>query len=334
MADQFQYVKLPDGSYGKFRADATDDQIRGVIQNDFPDAFKPSQQAQSTISARPSGIGQYLKDLEGDVRYGTTSTLPGKVLHALGAQGVNVGAQAKASGVLASPILGPIHAAQGVAQIPSKPLSGAGKAVSGLLETATIPAAFVAPEGLNQAPEAALAVGEYANKVPLIGKLFASTTRAGRNFQAVNNAAGNAAVQITPQLSDAAIAVKEMGDAGGRMPTVVSKFINRVTRPGAPPLDFDEARLFAQNASKLSVADYLRATPAMRRLIGQFHGALNDAIQGTADSAGVGDQFAQAMTEYHQAMQNRRAVQTLLGGTALYKGRKAVQRVGETLLGQ
>lgn len=44
MPDQFQYIKLPDGSYGKFRADATDAEIRGHIQNDFPDAFKPASQ--------------------------------------------------------------------------------------------------------------------------------------------------------------------------------------------------------------------------------------------------------------------------------------------------
>lgn len=40
-AGQFQYVKLPDGSYGKFAADATDEQIRGQVQKDFPTAFAP-----------------------------------------------------------------------------------------------------------------------------------------------------------------------------------------------------------------------------------------------------------------------------------------------------
>lgn len=41
MADpQFQYVKLPDGSYGKFDAAASDDEIQGHIKQDFPDAFK------------------------------------------------------------------------------------------------------------------------------------------------------------------------------------------------------------------------------------------------------------------------------------------------------
>lgn len=43
MAD-FQYIKLPDGSYGKFSSDASDATIRGAIEKDFPDAFnaKPS----------------------------------------------------------------------------------------------------------------------------------------------------------------------------------------------------------------------------------------------------------------------------------------------------
>lgn len=37
--DEFQYIKLPDGSYGKFRADATDDVIRAAVLKDFPEAF-------------------------------------------------------------------------------------------------------------------------------------------------------------------------------------------------------------------------------------------------------------------------------------------------------
>jgi hypothetical protein len=40
--DQFQYIKLPDGSYGKFAADATDDQIRASVSKDFPDAYPAS----------------------------------------------------------------------------------------------------------------------------------------------------------------------------------------------------------------------------------------------------------------------------------------------------
>jgi hypothetical protein len=39
MADDYQYIKLPDGSYGKFSANATDDAIRTAILKDFPSAF-------------------------------------------------------------------------------------------------------------------------------------------------------------------------------------------------------------------------------------------------------------------------------------------------------
>lgn len=40
--DQFQYVKMPDGSYGKFAANASDELIHSAIQQSFPDAFKPA----------------------------------------------------------------------------------------------------------------------------------------------------------------------------------------------------------------------------------------------------------------------------------------------------
>lgn len=46
--EQVQYIKLPDGSYGKFSANATDDEIRGHIQKDFPDAF-PKQEEDTGI---------------------------------------------------------------------------------------------------------------------------------------------------------------------------------------------------------------------------------------------------------------------------------------------
>lgn len=45
MADQFQYVKLPDGSYGKFAASATDAQIRAQVAKNFPIAYTSKQAA-------------------------------------------------------------------------------------------------------------------------------------------------------------------------------------------------------------------------------------------------------------------------------------------------
>jgi hypothetical protein len=48
---QYQYVKLPDGSYGKFDANAKDSEIRGHIERDFPDAFKNS--------AKPGAVSRF-----------------------------------------------------------------------------------------------------------------------------------------------------------------------------------------------------------------------------------------------------------------------------------
>lgn len=45
---QYQYVKLPDGSYGKFRSDASDDDIRSAVSKDFPDAFKQPEEGAGT----------------------------------------------------------------------------------------------------------------------------------------------------------------------------------------------------------------------------------------------------------------------------------------------
>src|SRR5882724_579616 len=53
--DQFQYVKMPDGSYGKFRADASDDVIRSTILKDFPDAYGPHKPSLWEAANKPVG---------------------------------------------------------------------------------------------------------------------------------------------------------------------------------------------------------------------------------------------------------------------------------------
>ena len=45
----------------------------------------------ATISARPSGPMSWLEDLQADVKHGTDVTLPGKILHLLGAPGTERG---------------------------------------------------------------------------------------------------------------------------------------------------------------------------------------------------------------------------------------------------
>lgn len=55
---QVQYVRLPDGSYGKFRADATDEQIRAIIEMDFPNGFQKSKRTMIPQRAMSDGERQ------------------------------------------------------------------------------------------------------------------------------------------------------------------------------------------------------------------------------------------------------------------------------------
>jgi hypothetical protein len=244
-------------------------------------------------------VETWAENVMNDIKYGTDKTGVGSVLKKMGAHGVYMGNPQAVGDFMASLPLGLLRTTKGAAEVTQggKGTQGVGDIISGALQASTMPASLVSPVTVNEAPEAALTAGKYANKLPLVGRAFASTTRAGRTFQQVNQGAGKVPVQITPELSDAALAVKDLADAGQSLPSVVGKFIRRATDPNAAPITFEEARRFAQNASRLSVSDYLQSNRAMRRLIGQFHGALNDAVQQTADKAGVGQEFAQAMRE-------------------------------------
>jgi hypothetical protein len=130
-------------------------------QEDGPWAdFQPpaAPREQNSISAKPSGAAQWLRDLEGDVRYGGTTTLPGRILKKMGAQGLNVGSQGNADTVLQSTPLGPIHVAQGIAE--KRPLHAA----KGVLETAELPLEFVG------GPVAHETAGALEKGASLVGK--------------------------------------------------------------------------------------------------------------------------------------------------------------------
>lgn len=114
------------------------------------DAQQPAAPT-ATISARPGGVGQWLQDLEGDIRTGGGATLPGRALQKMGAKGLNVGSQAAAGDFMGSAPLGLTHAAQGVTEVPSHPITGLGHIVGGLLEASTIPGGFMAPEATEGA---------------------------------------------------------------------------------------------------------------------------------------------------------------------------------------
>lgn len=260
----------------------------------------PRTQPTATIGAAPSGVLPWLRNVESDIRTGTASTGPGKVLRFLGAPGIESGTTPATANQIAGPLIGPVTAAQGVAE--KSPL----KFLTGALQTASPALAFSAPEAVEGAPAAADAAGAAMYKnVPFLGKLFASGTRAGENFKQAAAAAKDNPVPITDELSGALSRYQQLVDAGGSRALSVNKLLNRVTSPDKGPLTYGEARDFYSNISRLSADEMQRLTPVMKQQIGAIRAALNNAVQGTANQAGVGPQYSQAMSEFAQAARNK-----------------------------
>ena len=301
-------VQDEQGNIHVFPGEATPEMIAQAM-NVKPPARPQLVQPQptETIGNQPTGILPWLKNVESDFRYGGQQTFPGKILHLMGAQGVNVGAQSGAADTIASPILGPLKAAQGVAELPSHPGQGLKHIFGGALQAATLPASFVAPStsASDVVPEAAEAVraGIYG-KVPFLGRAFASKAAAGKNFQEVMGAAKDVPVSITDNLSEALSRYQELVDSGGSRSLSVSKLLNRVTSPDRTPLTYKEARDFYSNISRLSANEAQRLTPQMKQQVGAVRAALNEAIQGTASQAGKGAEYGSAMKEFAQASRN------------------------------
>ena len=66
---------------------------------------------------------------------------------------------------------------------------------------------------------------------------------------------------------------------------------------------FSEARLFLQNAGRrLSAQESQNLPPVGRKYLAQFASSLDEAIQSTAQYAGVLDEYNAAIKEYRQGM--------------------------------
>lgn len=259
-----------------------------------PNVMGQNQVPTGTITPSPTGAKSFLQNLEGDIRYGGTATPIGKALRVLGAPGVNTGVSEGAADKVASPILGPIRAAQGIADIPDHPVMGALKAASGALQTADIPLSFI-----GSAP---------GNAESVMGKVIPSVAKeqAAGKFADVMAAARNEPVNVTSNLSQALDRYGQLVDAGGGRSTAVSKLLNRITSPDAPPLTYREARDFYSNLTRLSADEFGRLTPVMQAQVTKVTQALGESIGQTANSVGKGDQLAEAMKQYKYGAQGEK----------------------------
>src|SRR5690348_3457702 len=241
----------------------------------------------TSIGAQPKPTGVldstegWLKAAQDDIRNGTSNTIVGRTLAAMGAKGTNYGVPEKVGDLMASPMLGPLKAAQGAAEIPQsgKAWQGTKDLVGGTLDAAQIPAAFMGGPavegGANLAGRASL-------------RAFGNVEHAGQLFDTVRAAAQDEPIQISDEVYDALKSIKQLSHAGAKgTPRVASKLANRLNNTDAE-LYWDEARRFYTNISRLSANEYNSMAPQMARAVGQLGHALGDTLQATADSVGAG----------------------------------------------
>lgn len=171
--------------------------------------------------------------------------------------------------------------------------------------------------GAAMAP-ASIAVGAYAGPkiAGAIGDAIPSTERAGANFQAVIQAAGDRPVNVAA-VNEASSRALELASRGGNAPKVITDFIDRIK--SGQPLTYAEARDFAVNASRLSSGEFGNLNPVMHRQVSLFAKSLNEAIGETAANAGVGPQYQSAMKEFSRAkkLEAAKAEASQITGTAL-----------------
>lgn len=262
-----------------------------------------------TISAIPNQgiqnkVVNWLSDLEGDVRHGTGMTLPGRILQKMGARGTDMGVPESVSNYVASPVLGPIKTAQGVAE------GNVGKTVSGIAQTATLPSSFVAP----QAAESTI------SKIP-------NKDWAGKAIGIVEQAAKDQSLKVSPDASGrVAMRINDIAKSGASLPPPVKAFVNRITKlAGKGPIDFQEARDIYSNATgRLSQDDINKLTPKMAFYLGQFARALHQDITASATTIGQGPLYQEAMQNYAQASK----MQALLARGAKYGAATAAGALG------
>jgi hypothetical protein len=150
-----------------------------------PSAPEFSISAQRQPTTMLGKLGQWADDISDDIKYGTDHTGIGSVLKAMGARGVYAGNSQEVGEFMASLPLGLLKAAKGATQLApheiggpeGKTWEGVKNLGGGLLQAATLPASFVAPEASPLSKEGLLA--DAAEAIPRAAKAVSAPIREG-----------------------------------------------------------------------------------------------------------------------------------------------------------
>ena len=177
--------------------------------------------------------------------------------------------------------------------------------------TSPVPSAANAPsnvkaiaQGAEKLPAVAGAlsmVPAATAAIPKIAELFPSTQRAGEALQDVKATAGAIPID-TSKAGNTALDLYEQSQRGAVLPKAVRQFVMRATDPEGEPITYQEAKDFQSNISRLSANERMNLNANTKRLVGQLNADLKGALEDAADTVGKGEQFTQAMQEYHNAM--------------------------------
>jgi hypothetical protein len=190
-----------------------------------------------------------------------------------------------------------------------------------------------ASQGAGQALTAIAASG-IPKAAGAVSEAIPSASRAGAALSEVKSAAASVPIDMS-KVGNTAMDIYTQSQRGAQLPQAVGKLIRRVTAPDSAPLTYEEAKDFQSNISRLSANEQMRLNPNTKRLVGQLNQDLKGSLQDAADTVGKGQQFQQAMKEYHHAMQLKgfseaaidAAWKAALTGVGLYGAKKVIEAV-------
>lgn len=140
---------LPEDQQREVLSRLSPDERKGILSN-----LSGQSAATGFIGPRTQNLQNWLQDLRGDVRYGTGTTFPGRVLRGMGATGTTRGVPESVATMMpgGGTIEGASHIAGGVDQIAhGHPIKGSDEAVQGFGQAAAPAIAATSPEFLPAA---------------------------------------------------------------------------------------------------------------------------------------------------------------------------------------